>query len=230
MSCDIGFRVFTEINRPDPKLVEKFRGLPSSNIGDMMNRLYCMHAYIRSINGKPMVGSAFTVKAPIGDNAVFHLALDMAQPGDIIVVDGGSAVNRSLCGEIMFTYAQTRGIAGIVVDGAIRDADSTSELSIPIYAKAVTPQGPFKNGPGEINVPIACGGQVVFPGDILVGDADGIVVVRRQEAEMVAEMAINKFNTEKELLDMYHTGTLDASEHESTYRKLLINKGMTIHE
>ena len=191
----IGNRVFTKVTRPDPRIVEKFRGLPSSNINDEIHRLYCMHAYMRLLNPEKAVqllGTAITVKAPIGDNLFFHEALDLAQPGDVIVVDGATGNNRSLAGEIMMRFAQKKGLAGIVVDGALRDLDGIKNLTMPIYAAGVTPQGPWKFGPGEVNVPIACGGQVVFPGDILVGDMDGIVVVRRQDAEEIAEIAIKK--------------------------------------
>ena len=191
----IGNRIFTKVERPDPALLEAFRGLPSSNINDEINRLFCMHDYIRLLNpakARPLLGTAITVKAPIGDNLFFHQALDMAEPGDIIVVDGGSGCNRSLAGEIMLRFACKKGLAGIVVDGCLRDWDGIETLDMPIYAKGVTPQGPFKFGPGEVNVPIACGGQVVFPGDILVGDKDGIVVIRRQDAPAVAEAAQKK--------------------------------------
>lgn len=191
----IGKRVFTEITRAPREVVEMFRDLPSSNINDEMNRLYCMHDYMKLLNpgkAKQLLGTAITVKAPIGDNLYFHQALDMAQPGDIIVVDGGSGNNRSLAGEIMMRFAAKKGLAGIVVDGCLRDLDGIEKLEMPIYAKGITPQGPFKFGPGEVNVPIACGGQVVFPGDILVGDPDGIVVIRRQDAEAVAEVAQKK--------------------------------------
>jgi len=191
----IGNRIFTQVERPDRKIVEMFRGLPSSNINDEMNRLYCMHDYMRLLNPEnsvQLLGTAITVKAPMGDNLFIHEALDMAQPGDIIVVDGESGCNRSLAGEIMIRFAQEKGLAGIVADGCLRDWDGIESLTMPVYAKGITPQGPWKNGPGEINVPIACGGQVVFPGDILVGDLDGIVVIRRQDAEEVATVAQKK--------------------------------------
>ena len=191
----VGNRIFTEIDRPDPELLEMFRGLPSSNINDEMNRLYCMHDYIRLLNPKnavQLLGTAFTVKAPIGDNLFFLQALDMAQPGDIIVVDAASGCNRSLAGEIMMTLAQKRGLAGVVVDGCLRDLDGIETLNMPVYAKGITPQGPYKNGPGEINVPVSCGGQVVFPGDILVGDRDGIVVIHPQDAKEIALAAQKK--------------------------------------
>lgn len=192
----IGNRVFTKTQRPDPELIEKFRGLPSSNINDEMNRLYCMNKYIRLLNPKSasagMVGCAITVKAPIGDNLFLHQALDMAQPGDIIVVDGGTGQNRSFAGEIMMTFAQKKGLAGVVVDGCLRDWDGLENLTMPVYSAGITPQGPYKNGPGEVNTPVCCGGQVVFPGDILVGDRDGIVVIRPKDAPEILEAALAK--------------------------------------
>ncbi len=216
----IGNRIFTGVERPDPKIVEMFRGLPSSNINDEMNRLFCMHDYIRPLNNVPLLGTAITVKAPIGDNLFFHQALDMAQPGDVIVVDGGSGCNRSLAGEIMLRFASKKGLAGIVVDGCLRDLDGIVALPIAVYAKGITPQGPFKFGPGEVNTPIACGGQVVFPGDILVGDADGIVVIHRQDAEVVAKAAIAKKASEDKTFELMESDfAAYAAKHQSTTEK-----------
>lgn len=202
----IGNRIFTKVDRPSPELVRKFYGLPSSNINDEMNRLFCMHSYIYLLNPESavpsMVGTAITVKAPIGDNLFFHQALDMAQPGDIIVIDGATGNNRSLSGEIMMRFAQNKGIAGIVADGCLRDLDGIQKLTMPVYATGITPQGPWKYGPGEINTPISCGGQVVFPGDILVGDADGIVVIHKQDAEEVAAAAIAKKSGEDKTFEL----------------------------
>lgn len=210
----LGCRIIEKIDRPDRAVVEKFRGLPSSNINDCLGRLYCMHGYIQPQNDRFLLGTAFTVKVPIGDNLFLHKALEMAQPGDVIVVDGGSGINRSLAGEIMISYLEQRGIAGIVVDGCLRDEDALRRMSIPVYCTGITPQGPYKNGPGEINVPIACGGQVVFPGDILVGDADGIVVVRKEYAEEVAAAGRAKFDSEAiQLSDIQNNLSRYAAEH-----------------
>lgn len=217
---DIGNRIFTEIERPSKELVEQFKGIPSSNIGDMMNRLYCMREYIRPVNQRKSVtvlGTAFTVKVPTGDNVFIHRALDIAKPGDVIVVDGGGCITRSLIGEIMFTYAQNQGIAGIVVDGAVRDSDSLDALDIPVYAAGVTPQGPYKNGPGEINVPVSCGGQVVMPGDIIVGDSDGVCVIRPSDAVKIIDAVHEKLNSEQVLLERYHTTGNDEASHQKTY-------------
>lgn len=197
MSTIIGNRIFNHVYRPDPQLIEAFRSLPASNINDEMGRLYCMNSSIAPLNHVvSMVGTAFTVKAPAGDNLMFHQALDMAQPGDIIVVDGSGDMNRALAGEIMMRFASLKGLAGVVVDGCLRDLDGIKSLSMPVYAKGITPQGPYKAGPGEINVPVVCGGQVVLPGDLLVGDADGIVVIRRQDAQNVLTAAVKKKDSE----------------------------------
>lgn len=231
---DIGNRIFKEANRPSRDLVELFRGLPSSNINDEINRLYCMHDYMKLLNhdnAVQLLGTAITVKAPIGDNLFFHEALDLAQPGDIIVVDGGSGCNRSLAGEIMIRFAQMKGLAGIVVDGCLRDSDGIETLTMPVYAKGVTPQGPFKFGPGEINVPIACGGQVVFPGDILVGDKDGIVVIRPQDAEAIAQAAKEKKAKEDKTFETMKADWVSyAEKHKKNTEKRMDGKNIKIFE
>ncbi len=212
-----GFRIFTNVERSDRALVERFRGIPSSNINDMMNRLYNTDASIKSLNHLPMLGTAITVRAPLGDNLMFHRALDIAQPGDVLVVDGGGCMERSLAGEIMITYAEKKGLAGIVVNGALRDLDGILRSSIPVYAKGITPQGPFKNGPGEINVPVCCGGVVVLPGDILVGDLDGVVVIRKDDAPYIIDKAQEKLAKETKKLSAYAEGHVNYEEHESSW-------------
>jgi RraA family protein len=125
--------------------------------------------------GGTMVGRAFTVRTASGDNLIIHKALDLAQPGDVLVVDGGGDTSRALVGEIMTSIAQSRGAAGMVIDGAIRDARAISKSDFPCFARAAIHRGPYKNGPGELNVPVTVGGMIVHPGDIVVGDEDGVV-------------------------------------------------------
>ncbi len=228
MSDSVGFRIFTSVQRADAALIERFRNIPSSNINDMMNRLYCTNGSIHQMNGRSLLGTAITVKAPIGDNMVFHRALDIAGPGDVLVVDGGGCCVRSLAGEIMLTYAAKRGIAGIVVDGALRDLDGIRNCPIPIYCKAITPQGPYKNGPGEINVPVCCGGVAVLPGDIVVGDSDGIVFIRPDDAPFVIEKAEKKLATEEKKLAAYHTVGIDEEKHSATYIKKMEDAGALV--
>ena len=200
MKQNIGFRIFKDFKRPDPEVIQKFAGIPSSNIGDCLNRLYNMRSNLVPFNDKPLLGPAFTVKAPCGDNLVTQKALDLAKPGDIIVIDAEGCRDRSIFGEMMVNYAVMRGIGGFIVDGAVRDADALQRLPIPVYAISVTPQGPYKHGPGEINVPIACGGQVVCPGDILVGDMDGIVVIKPEWVDELLPEAVKKHESEEATL------------------------------
>jgi len=206
---NVGFRIYTKINRPDKELVAQFSGLPVANIADEMNRFSCVSARIRPINTAPLLGTAFTVKARIADNLLMHKALDMAQPGDVIVVDVQGDLTNSVTGEIMMRYAMKRGLAGVVVDGAIRDSDALRNMPLPIYAAGCTPQGPYKDGPGEINVPVVIGGIVIHPGDILVGDGDGIVVISPKDAPSVLEKAKKKFASEQVIFEAIENGTWD---------------------
>ena len=184
----IGFREF-DIKRPNQNIIKLFEGIPVANIADNMSRIYCVDAAIKPYNSSRLLGPAFTVKAPMGDNLMFHRALDLAQPGDIIVVDGAAGMARSLCGEIMMRFAMSKKLGGFLIDGCIRDVDAAREIDFPVFARGVTPQGPYKYGPGEINVPVCIGGIAVMPGDILVGDSDGVVVIRPEDALDLAAKA-----------------------------------------
>ena len=188
----IGNRVFLKRPMPSRELLDGFAGLPAANIADTMGRSCAMNPRIKLMSGFRgiMVGPALTVKARAGDNLFLHQALDMSQPGDIIVVSNDEDQTRSLMGEIMFTYAKyQRKLGGLVLDGPVRDLDALREMDLPVYATGSTPGGPHKEGPGEINVPIACGGVSINPGDIIVADADGIIVVPLKDAPVVLEAA-----------------------------------------
>jgi len=186
----VGQRIYTKIQRPPKELIEGFRGIPASNVSDCMGRLFCLHSGIAPIGkGRQLLGSALTVKCAIADNLLFNKAIALAQPGDVIVVDACGDLNHSVCGDLMYQYAVSKGVAGFVVDGCVRDISYLQENDFPVYARGATPRGPYKNGFGEINVDIACGNQVVHPGDILIGDEDGIVVVRPDDAPELLEEA-----------------------------------------
>jgi RraA family protein len=166
--------------RSDPAAVDKFvldgfRTAATAIISDNLARLPAATGLRPFHAGGPMVGIAFTVRTRPGDNMVVHQALDLIRPGDVLVVDGGGDVSRALLGEIMMTIAATRGVAGIVIDGAVRDTAALRASALPCFARAAIHRGPYKNGPGEINVPVSIGGMVVSPGDIVVGDDDGVV-------------------------------------------------------
>jgi len=206
MMSNVGMRIFSCISRPPKALLEGFAGIPVANIADNMNRMSCMDAKIRPINDIPLLGPAFTVKVRPGDNLMLHRALDLAEPGDIVVVDAQGDLTNAIMGELMSLWAKQRGIGGFIIDGAIRDIGALKRMGLPIYAAGVTPAGPYKDGPGEINVPVACGGVVVHPGDILVGDEDGIVVINTRDAEELLEKSRAKSRAEvqtmKEIANM----------------------------
>lgn len=184
----IGKRIISDFNRIDSKQLNKFSNAASANVSDCMGRLYSMDASIRPYGKtKRIFGQALTIKTAMADNLLFHKALLMAQPGDVIVADASGDLNHSLCGDIMYSYARSKNLGGFVVNGSIRDVDYLDDHEFPVYASGVTGRGPYKTGPGEINVDITCGGQVVHPGDIIIGDEDGIVVLPPEHAEEVYE-------------------------------------------
>ncbi|WP_245867368.1 4-carboxy-4-hydroxy-2-oxoadipate aldolase [Sporomusa silvacetica DSM 10669] len=201
MVSNIGMRIFSHISRPPKALIDGFAGLPVANIADNMNRMSCMDAKIRPINDVPLLGPAFTVKSRPGDNLMLHKALDLAQPGDIVVVDAQGDLTNSIMGELMALWAKQRGIGGFIIDGAIRDIGALKKMGMPIYAAGVTPAGPYKDGPGELNVSVVCGGVVVHPGDILVGDEDGIVVINPRDAEILLEKSRAKSRMEHKVVE-----------------------------
>lgn len=188
----VGNRIFIKRQMPDKTLLERLAQIPAANVADTMGRSCAMHPRIRLMSGFSGIfaGPALTVKARAGDNLFIHQALDMAEPGDVIVVSNEEDQRRSLMGEIMFTYAMNqRRLGGLVLDGPVRDLDALREMPLPVYATGSTPGGPYKEGPGEINVPIACGGVSVNPGDIILGDADGVIVIPLKDAEAVLAAA-----------------------------------------
>ena len=167
----LGCRIKRNFERPAKELIEAFRGIPVANIDDNMGRIGAVDSSIYPLNpNAKLLGTAFTVNAPAGDNLLFHASLDMAQPGDVLVVDGNGCTSRSLM--------------------------------------------------GEINVPVSCGGQVVFPGDILVGDADGVCVIRKEEARGLVEAVQKKYYGEEMKLQQYHTVGNDTETHQATYAKI----------
>lgn len=198
---NVGLRIYHTIKRPKREVVESFAGIPVANIADNMNRMFCLDARIRPLNGAPLLGTAFTVKTRPGDNLMLHKAIDMAAPGDVIIVDAQGETGNAITGELMITWMQQRGIAGLIIDGAVRDAGAIKTMNFPVYAAGITPKGPYKDGPGEINVTISCGGVTVNPGDILIGDEDGVVVIAPQDAADVLAKAKATVTKEVGMMD-----------------------------
>jgi len=198
--------------RPDPRLIAEFAKMVTPHLSDSMERLYAGGPQLRPMHkeGK-LAGPAFTVKTAPGDNLLVHKALDTARPGDVIVVDAGGFADQAIIGELMMSRARQRGVAGLVIWGAIRDSAEIGAGSYPVYACGVTHRGPYKDGPGEINVPIAIGGMTVNPGDIIVGDADGLVAVPQERAEQVLASAKAIVAKESAAMKQILAGTVDRS-------------------
>jgi regulator of RNase E activity RraA len=175
-----GFRIRKDIERPSPEVVAAFHAFDTPAISDMMNRLYTMKPTIQALTDPniKLIGPACTVKVYPGDNLMVHKCLDILQPGDVVVVDTSASTMTAVLGDLISTKARHRGAAGFLVDGLIRDLPGIRALGdFPVFGQGVTPIGPLHRGPGEINYPIAAGGIVVQPGDLIVGDANGVVVV-----------------------------------------------------
>jgi RraA family protein len=206
----IGFRILKRGRKVDVDVVAAFREIPVANVSDSMHRMSAGGARLRPMHqGGRMAGPAFTVKTRPGDNLMVHKALDLAEPGDVLLVDAGGQLTNAIIGEIMSTYAKARGLAGIVIDGAIRDADEIRASAFPVYAAGVTHRGPYKDGPGEINVPVALDGMVIEPGDLVLGDGDGLLCVPFAHTAAVLEAASQKRKVEEREIAASAKGTLD---------------------
>lgn len=189
----VGKRIYLKRRMPDHDVMMQFKNIPASNTADVMGRNCAMNPRIHLVSSpkdQMMVGPAFTVKCRAGDNLALHAALNYCSEGDVLVVSNEEDVTRALMGEVMMAYLYlVKKIAGIVIDGPIRDIDEIGKWDFPVYCTGTTPGGPYKEGPGELNVPIACGGISVNPGDIILADPDGVICIPRNDAATILEDA-----------------------------------------
>ncbi|RTL71498.1 MAG: RraA family protein [Hyphomicrobiales bacterium] len=199
------------VPKPPADILAGFREAPTSIISDNLARLPgCVG--LRPFHGKgKLVGSAFTVRTRPGDNLAIHQALALVGKGDVLVIDGGGDETRALVGEIMKEIAQHAGAAGYVIDGAIRDVGAFEAGDFPCFARAVIHRGPYKNGPGEINVPVSVGGCVINPGDIVVGDEDGVVSFSQAEAAKLLVAVKAQMAREEETIRSIREGRYQGS-------------------
>jgi RraA family protein len=217
----IGFRICARDRKVDAKWVDAFRSLPVANISDVMSRMTAGGAALRPYyTGGMMVGPAVTVKARPGDNLMVHKALDIAEPGDVVVVDAGGDLTNAIIGELMVAHAAQRGLGGIVINGAIRDSAELSAGAFPVFALGVTHRGPYKDGPGEVNVPISIGGMVINPGDLVCGDADGFLSVPMDDAETIFAAATKKHDAETKQMEAIRAGKNDRAWVDAALSKL----------
>ncbi len=212
MISRLGFRIIHDVPRPPADLVEAFHGKASSNVADAMGRFHFMDPGIVSRTGLPLCGVAVTVNARPGDNLMIHKALEVARPGDVVVVSTNGNTTSAVFGEIMGHTAVGARLGGIIVDGAIRDVDGLIALGLPAFSRTVTPGGCDKDGPGEINVPISCGNTPVMPGDIVVGDEDGVAVIPQADAVEVLERVRALEEREHTRIEAIKSGALFKNE------------------
>lgn len=204
-------RIMQPSRRVSSETVQRFQRIPAAVISDCMHRLPAAGPRVRPMHagGVVLAGPSYTVKTRPGDNLFVHKALDLASPGDVIVVDAGGELSNAIMGEMMLTHAETRGLAGVVIFGAIRDSGHVRQHSFPVYAAGVTHRGPYQSGPGEVNVPIAIEGMVIRPGDLIVGDDDGVLCVPYEECDAIHALAAKRLEGENAQRERVRNGTVD---------------------
>lgn len=207
----IGFRIMKRRRAVALATARQFLDLPVANVSDSMARMTAGGARLRPYyTGGRMAGPAFTVKTRPGDNLMIHKALQLVQAGDVLVVDAGGDLTNALIGEIMVGHAAKIGVAGIIINGAIRDAAELRAGSLPVFAAGVTHRGPYKDGPGEINVPVAIDGMVIEPGDLVLGDEDGILSVTYSDVDHILAATQAKQAAEVKMIAAIAAGTYSA--------------------
>lgn len=215
-----GYRINPRVAGPAADLVAAMREMPVAAIGDAMSRnvgaigLRQYHARLDAV----LCGPALTVRVRPGDNLMIHKALMMIEAGDVLVIDGGGDVTQALVGGLMRTTCIARKLGGLVIDGAVRDLCEWAQEGMPIFARGHTHRGPSKDGPGEINVPVSCAGLVVMPGDLVVGDADGVIAVPAAEVADVLRKTRVHLEKEATIREGNRTGTTDQERFDAVLR------------
>ncbi len=215
-----GYRINPRVEGPPAEIVAAFREIPVAAIGDSMSRnigTVGLRQYHRHL-GTVLCGPAVTVRVRPGDNLMIHKALMMVQPGDVLVIDGGGDVTQALVGGLMRTTCVAKKLGGLVIDGAVRDLTEWAEDGMPIFAKGHTHRGPSKDGPGEINIPVSCAGLAVLPGDLIVGDADGVIAIPAAEAAEMLERSKAHLEKEAKIRAGNATGTSDPERFDAALR------------
>lgn len=213
-------RIRTDIDRLSPDFTNEFAGIPTSILSDVTgNTGITMESEITPVSPDvSLAGSALTVNAAPGDNLIIHKAITLAEPGDVLVVDGDGFTETAFIGDLMAETCKVQGIRGVVIDGAVRDKSDIQKLDYPVYARGINPEGPDKARAGSINVPISCGGMTVNPGDLVVGDGDGIAVLPPGNLDEVLSDANEKIAGEAATREAIKDGKM--SYYESGYDEL----------
>jgi RraA family protein len=217
----IGFRVLPRSRKVGAEVVRQFRELPVANVSDVMSRITAAGPRLRPLHAEGfLAGPALTVRTRPGDNLMVHKALQIAEPGDVIVVDAGGDLTNAIIGELMLAHAEKIGLSGIVINGAVRDYGAIRIGKFPVFAAGVTHRGPYKDGPGEINVPIAIDGMVVEPGDLILGDDDGLLCVPFDDTTKVYRDACAKQDAEAKIMASTQEGRVSKPWVDETLKRL----------
>lgn len=214
-----------DIIRTAPELVKQAAEFQAAILADVAGRRGTLHGRVKPVAPTMKVaGPAITVEVRPGDNLAIHAALAIAQPGDVIVVDGKGDISCALIGEIMSTQAEASGIAGIIIDGAVRDSDALCENGFPVFSAGLNPCGPTKSVAGRVNYPTSVAGAAIQPGDLIIGDVDGVVVLPREAVPALLELAQKKLDAEAKRIAAIRDGDIRAPWLEKT----LLAAGMLI--
>lgn len=203
--------IIRDIERVSADVVAQAAGYQAAILSDVAGRRGTMHARVAPVHeSMKLAGPAFTVEVRPGDNLMIHAAIALAQPGDILVIDGKGDQTAALMGTLMMSACKKKGLGGVIVDGAIRDRLELLELGFPVFSAGFNPAGPTKFVPGRINHPISCAGATVNPGDLVVADADGVVVIERAKAPAMMDLAAKKVADESARLEAIAKGDIAA--------------------
>lgn len=207
-----GSSISRDIERVSPELVARASKFQAAILADVAGRRGTLHGRVKPLSPKMKVaGPAVTVEVRPGDNLAIHAALAIAKPGDVIVVDGKGDLTCALIGEIMATQAHATGLAGLVLDAAVRDSHELANGEFPVFSAGLNPCGPTKSVAGRVNVQISAGGTTINPGDLIVGDADGVVVIPRDDVPTILELAQKKVDAETRRIAAIKNGDTRAS-------------------
>lgn len=207
-----GLKIKQNWMRVDQAVIKTAKNIDTSLISDVMGRLPGTGPLLRPMHTSGnLIGSALTVRTRPGDNLMLHKAIDMANPGDVIVCDAGGDTTNALMGELMLVHAIQRGVAGFVLNGAIRDAEGFLKQNLPTYAVGINHKGPYRDGIGEIGFPISINGMVIQSGDLIVGDYDGVVCLPINDAQEIIKRAKAKGEAEDQQMKVTIAGKIDRS-------------------